>query len=423
MNQPSALAHSAACVLRVVHVGSYICDSRDFASTLKGRQHAYGTMLKRNRESFAHGNGATPHAPPVGLTAGKSGWCDRPAGINIKIAAADSSIQRDLDCVEIFSGVGSIVTAALQVGCRATGFDRVRVPGVTDIPGEFSEDILSDIGFCKALHLVQRVRVGGLVWLAPMCNSFNWLCTHQSKRRAENGWTGDEGRSFVAEGNRAATLAFYLATLANMRGAAYVVENPPRSLLWNYLESQLGPLPACHISITCDRCAFNTPSSATVEISKKYRLVGNMSWLSELERKCQCPFGREHLSLTKVVQKKSGKKRTGIPKVMALSAEYPLGMGVAVVQAWTYRDKIRGPTSSIGGSCRRSWRRSQSQRRQPTAVNDIRSLLPDTSDSDGFEGIALLSDSSSDREWPDHDQPSSLLSAVGPKALFDDDDC
>jgi hypothetical protein len=338
-------------------------------------------------------------------------------GININSAVADSSIQRDLDCVEIFCGVGSIVTAALQAGYRVMGFDRDRVPGVTDIPGEFSEDISSDIGFRRALHLVQRVRVGGLVWLAPMCNSFNWLCCHQSKRRAENGWTGDEGRSFVAEGNRAATVASYLGTLAHMRGAAYVVENPPRSLLWYYLESQLGPLPACHFSITCDRCAFSTPSSDTVEISKKYRLVGNMHWLCALDRKCQCPLEREHISMTKVVQKESGKKRTGIPKVMALSAAYPLGMGVAVVQAWGDHGQIRGPTSSIGGSCCRSWRRSRPQRRQPPAVNNIQGLLSDTSDSDGFEMIALLSDSSSDGELPDRDQPDGL------KALFDDDDC
>jgi len=50
-----------------------------------------------------------------------------------------ASLQRDLDVVELWSGVESIVTAARKKGLQAEPFDKNRVPGVTT----FSEDICS----------------------------------------------------------------------------------------------------------------------------------------------------------------------------------------------------------------------------------------------------------------------------------------
>ena len=51
-----------------------------------------------------------------------------------------ANIQRDLDVVELWSGVESIVTAARNKGLKAEPFDKNRKPGVTT----FSEDICSD---------------------------------------------------------------------------------------------------------------------------------------------------------------------------------------------------------------------------------------------------------------------------------------
>ncbi len=50
-------------------------------------------------------------------------------------------VERDLDVVELFSGVGNIHRAALAQGLRSSEFDMERDPGFTDIPGALCEDI------------------------------------------------------------------------------------------------------------------------------------------------------------------------------------------------------------------------------------------------------------------------------------------
>ena len=72
-------------------------------------------------------------------------------------------LPRDLDCVEIFAGVGSIAAAAAEKGLRAAAYDKGRIPGVT----EETEDILTLQGFRGAIALVLRLASHGLRWLAP----------------------------------------------------------------------------------------------------------------------------------------------------------------------------------------------------------------------------------------------------------------
>ena len=44
-------------------------------------------------------------------------------------------LPRDLDCVEIFAGVGSIAAAAAEKGLHAAAYDKGRIPGVTENRG------------------------------------------------------------------------------------------------------------------------------------------------------------------------------------------------------------------------------------------------------------------------------------------------
>ena len=48
-------------------------------------------------------------------------------------------LPRDLDCVEIFAGVGSIAAAAADKGLRVAAYGKGRIPGAT----EETEDILT----------------------------------------------------------------------------------------------------------------------------------------------------------------------------------------------------------------------------------------------------------------------------------------
>ena len=79
---------------------------------------------------------------------------------------------RDLDVVEIFAGVASIVGAAKEAGYQAIAFDKSRVLGLTDsLSSKASEDVSCKHGFLHAVSLVMRLRVGGLLWLAPISSS------------------------------------------------------------------------------------------------------------------------------------------------------------------------------------------------------------------------------------------------------------
>ena len=52
------------------------------------------------------------------------------------------SMQRDLDVVELWSGVQSIVNAALKKGLQAVPYDKGRVPGETDVKEDITSSIL-----------------------------------------------------------------------------------------------------------------------------------------------------------------------------------------------------------------------------------------------------------------------------------------
>lgn len=100
------------------------------------------------------------------------------------ILEANDLRDRDLDVVELWSGVGSIVKAARNH--VAVPFDINRRPGVTDLEGPGNEDITSPAGFNKALDYVLRLRPSGLLFMAPVCSSFSFCNMHNTKRNRDN---------------------------------------------------------------------------------------------------------------------------------------------------------------------------------------------------------------------------------------------
>ena len=95
-----------------------------------------------------------------------------------------ASDQRDLDVVELWSGVAAIVAAAKAAGFTAMPFDKFRIKGATDTDDpDTTEDILLEAGFRRALNLVLHVRPGGLVWMAPVCSSWMFLNTKKDEGR------------------------------------------------------------------------------------------------------------------------------------------------------------------------------------------------------------------------------------------------
>ena len=98
-----------------------------------------------------------------------------------------SSSPRNLECVEIFAGVGSVAAAASELSLRAVTYDKYRIPGST----EATEDLTTEQGLRTAITLVMRLVPAGLLWLAPVCTSWGFMSSSRCKRNAANGYEGD----------------------------------------------------------------------------------------------------------------------------------------------------------------------------------------------------------------------------------------
>ena len=199
-----------------------------------------------------------------------------------------SGAPRDLDAVEIFSGVGSIAAAAQSQGFAARPFDKYRVMGCTDVDGETSEDMTVKSGFMNAVELVFRLRLGGLLWLAPVCASWIGLNISRTRRSAANMYHGDTTYPKVAQGNVMATACAMLMELAHSRGVELVLENPPCSSIFNFppiarVLQMLSPE-----SCVTHRCAFDRGSPDGKKLWKKYKFVGSRQWIQHLARPCTC---------------------------------------------------------------------------------------------------------------------------------------
>ena len=132
------------------------------------------------------------------------------------------NLPRDLDCVEIFAGVGSIAAAAAEKGLRAATYDKARSPGVTDK----TEDITTLQGFRGAIALVMRLASHGLLWLAPDCSSWGVMNCSRCLRSEANGYMGDVTYSNVIAGNTMAESTVFLILLAAAREVKAALENP-----------------------------------------------------------------------------------------------------------------------------------------------------------------------------------------------------
>ena len=74
---------------------------------------------------------------------------------------------RSMDVVELWAGVGSVAAAAKDLGFSVKTFDKFRIPGLTDLPGEGSEDMTTSNGFATALPLAQKILLAGLNKISP----------------------------------------------------------------------------------------------------------------------------------------------------------------------------------------------------------------------------------------------------------------
>ena len=101
--------------------------------------------------------------------------------------ASFTAITRDLDCVELWCGVGAVWKAAAAQGHRSEGLD---------LKNGVAADILTKTGFLKALELTLRLATTGMLWMAPAIRSADA--------------DGNRSCQVVRDGNAMAITAYFL---------------------------------------------------------------------------------------------------------------------------------------------------------------------------------------------------------------------
>ena len=234
-------------------------------------------------------------------------------GLNIAAVLQNPNFtcaERDLACVEMYSGPsGHIAAAAAAAGRPAAAYDRlfgsgapVRTSGVETHGG----DILTSEGFHAALRLALRLAPGGLLFTAPDCSSFCWLAQSVMCRTPANKFAGNTSHPKVDAGNRIALATAFLMAVAWCRGVTVAMENPPRSSIFNYLRS-CSMLPFMQSTVVRDRCLDDESKSP---LQKDYKVAASEDW-AEMAGRCMCPPNTCHVKLTRVRQTDGKTKRTG----------------------------------------------------------------------------------------------------------------
>ena len=259
-------------------------------------------------------------------------------GITITAALAMAPTLRDLQVVELWSGVGSIVAAAEKRNYNAAAFDLNRVPGITDVPGSLCEDITTLEGFKKAISLVLRLGEGALLASGPDCSSFTF--PNSSRHKRHSAVAGDLLYKPVNVGNLMAVIALFLCQLALARRVHFALENPPDSHIFRFFQSVCPDfmkmvMPDSVEESRCQglhaqsvtRCPYD--DSAEPKLQKVYKWLTTWPGIKALNARCKC----------KELHRKLGKTTpdgvwTGNLQLLAESAAYPKRLGEALLGSW-----------------------------------------------------------------------------------------
>jgi len=266
-------------------------------------------------------------------------------------------IARDLDVVEIFSGVESVVTAAWERGLRAKGFDKLHCA---------QDDITTPEGFRRAVTLVMRLVAGGLLWLAPVCSSWVWMNSKNCKRKKDNGYRGNLTYKPVLLGNVIAEASAFLTLLAYRRLCEAAVENPIRSVIFKYRPVQQVAEALQMVPVITYRCAFSGAPYGE-RFQKGFRFLATGAWIEQTSERCCCPGG-VHKQLVKISFSGGKRRVTGIQSALMVSGAYPRALGRRIVQSWlAHRSQqltassAHSASNSLAGGQTRFWAQAMPQ--------------------------------------------------------------
>ena len=193
----------------------------------------------------------------------------------------DNSLP-ELDVLELWSGVGSIVAAGRAENLSASGYDT---------RDALDQDLTTERGFKKALALVLSLRKDGLLIMAPDCSSFSFPNSFRCKRKFTNSFKGDENYPPVQSGNIMAEVACFFLALAMQRGLYVGLENSAGSTIFSYLDPWLQQLPRTKVHII-HRCSYDDSTIEGTRMKKGYKFLVSGSdggaWFASAAQRCRC---------------------------------------------------------------------------------------------------------------------------------------
>ena len=95
-------------------------------------------------------------------------------------------------------------------------------------------DLTTSAGFGVALALVLRIAKHGVLWAAPVCRSWSWMCRSGSKRTELMPGGNSSSTANVEQGNRQARNLTLLFLVAWVRNVNLFLEQPLTSVMKYY---------------------------------------------------------------------------------------------------------------------------------------------------------------------------------------------
>lgn len=252
-------------------------------------------------------------------------------GYTVDSVLSDSSFapaQRDLDAAELWAGCKAVARAVQpEQGVAET----------VEIADDYTnQDLTTEDGFVYAAKLVMRIKVGGLLAMAPVCSS--WVFANMvNTKRSKADPAGDRSYGPVVQGNIMAKVAAFFLLLAYARELFAFMENPAASMIFRYSPVKLAvdflTRAANGHFVIFNACRYSElPLGQRSKKPFKVFAIGKISgWLCPLRKLCNCgDFG--HVPLMVV---DSAGKATG-SKAMKGSQHYSDTLGKDIVKAWCH---------------------------------------------------------------------------------------
>ena len=181
-----------------------------------------------------------------------------------------------------------------------------------------SHDCSTPKGLRLWLIAVLCSRQDSLLWFGTECKSFVRMCTHQSARKAANGFEGDTSKPFVAAGNTLMFVTSLLIFVSSLVRAHFCLEQPSGSCL-----PQIQPLAGVLLFVKANKIttwlgSFGHESPKPIQL-----------WYSHNNFK---QLRRNKPTCASTLCSRNGSRFTGRGKVMKDSQVYPKAFCEAVAR-------------------------------------------------------------------------------------------